>query len=145
MEAVAVNPENVALIGIRDIDAGERKIINDSGIHAFTMREIDEHGMALLVYEDIYLTLYRTDGPKAAFQLRQRVLDRYKQGRGLDCHRNDLKGYDIWETPQNRQRLHNKNSQMNTTTTNHYPLPGGLGLPPSPPHPQSPQTRPPKP
>jgi arginase len=41
-----VNPENVALIGIRDIDAGERKIINDSGIHAFTMREIDEHGMA---------------------------------------------------------------------------------------------------
>jgi arginase len=41
-----VNPENVALIGVRDIDAGERKIIRDSGIHAFTMREIDEHGMA---------------------------------------------------------------------------------------------------
>jgi arginase len=41
-----VKPENVALIGIRAIDAGERKIIRDSGIHAFTMREIDEHGMA---------------------------------------------------------------------------------------------------
>jgi arginase len=41
-----VDPANVALIGIRDIDAGERKIIHDSGIHAFTMREIDEHGMA---------------------------------------------------------------------------------------------------
>ena len=41
-----VNPENVALIGIRDIDAHEREIIRDSGIHAFTMREIDEHGMA---------------------------------------------------------------------------------------------------
>ena len=41
-----VNPENVALIGIRDIDAHERQIINESGIHAFTMREIDEHGMA---------------------------------------------------------------------------------------------------
>jgi len=41
-----VKPENVALIGIRDIDAGERKIIRESGIHAFTMREIDEHGMA---------------------------------------------------------------------------------------------------
>ena len=41
-----VNPENVALIGIRDIDAHEREIINESGIHAFTMREIDEQGMA---------------------------------------------------------------------------------------------------
>jgi len=43
-----VNPKNVALIGIRDIDAGERKIIKESGIHAFTMREIDEHGMAAI-------------------------------------------------------------------------------------------------
>lgn len=41
-----VKPENVALIGIRDIDAVERRNINESGIHAFTMREIDEHGMA---------------------------------------------------------------------------------------------------
>jgi arginase len=43
-----VDPKNVALIGIRDIDAGERKIIQDSAIHAFTMREIDEHGMAVI-------------------------------------------------------------------------------------------------
>ena len=43
-----VKPENVALIGIRDIDSNERKIIRDSGIHAFTMREIDEHGMAVI-------------------------------------------------------------------------------------------------
>lgn len=41
-----VDPGSVALIGIRDIDAGERRIIRKSGIHAFTMREIDEHGMA---------------------------------------------------------------------------------------------------
>lgn len=41
-----VDPDNVALIGIRDIDAHEREIIKESGIHAFTMREIDEHGMA---------------------------------------------------------------------------------------------------
>lgn len=41
-----VKPENVALIGIRDLDAGERRIIRESGIHAFTMRDIDEDGMA---------------------------------------------------------------------------------------------------
>ncbi len=43
-----VKPENVALIGIRDIDSNERKILRDSDIHAFTMREIDEHGMAVI-------------------------------------------------------------------------------------------------
>ncbi len=41
-----VKPENVALIGIRDIDRGEREIIRDAGIHTFTMRDIDEKGMA---------------------------------------------------------------------------------------------------
>lgn len=61
--------------------------------------DVDEHGMALLVYEDIYLALYRTDGPQAASALRERVLNRYKQGRGLDCYRDDLKGYDFWEQP----------------------------------------------
>ena len=41
-----VKPENVVLIGIRDLDAGERRIVKESGIHAFTMRDIDELGMA---------------------------------------------------------------------------------------------------
>lgn len=41
----AVKPENVVLIGIRDIDQGEREIIRESGIQTFTMRDIDELGM----------------------------------------------------------------------------------------------------
>ena len=65
--------------------------------------DVDEHGMALLVYEDIYLALYRTDGPAAAYALRERVLERYKQGRGIDCYRDDLQGYDIWEPLHLRQ------------------------------------------
>lgn len=62
--------------------------------------DVDEHGMALLVYEDVYLSIYRTDGPDAAASLRERVLDRYRQGRELDCYRDDLKGYDVWEPPE---------------------------------------------
>jgi arginase len=42
----AVAPENVALIGIRDIDRVEREFINRSGITAFTMRDIDQLGMS---------------------------------------------------------------------------------------------------
>ena len=40
-----VKPQNVVLIGIRDIDDGERSIIRESGITTFTMRDIDEIGM----------------------------------------------------------------------------------------------------
>lgn len=41
----AVEPENVVLIGIRDIDNVERKFIRESGVTAFTMRDIDQLGM----------------------------------------------------------------------------------------------------
>jgi len=46
-----VQPENVALIGVRDIDAGERLLIRESGIHAYSMREIDERGMGEVIKE----------------------------------------------------------------------------------------------
>lgn len=59
--------------------------------------DVDEHGMALLVYEDIYMSLYRTDGYAAAKGLREAVVSEYKHGRGLDCYRDDMKGYDFWE------------------------------------------------
>ena len=74
--------------------------------------DVDEHGMALLVYEDIYMALYRTDGYAAACKLRKKVISRYRQGRGVHCYRDDLKGYDFWERhlpPQkeeNGQDLH---------------------------------------
>ncbi len=40
-----VDPKRVALVGIRDVDPGERKLINDSGISYSTMRDIDEKGV----------------------------------------------------------------------------------------------------
>ena len=36
---------NCVLIGVRDLDARERRIVKDSGVHVFTMREVDEQGM----------------------------------------------------------------------------------------------------
>ena len=38
-------PENTALIGVRDLDPQERERVRSSGIHVFTMRDIDERGM----------------------------------------------------------------------------------------------------
>lgn len=49
------------------------------------------------MYEDVYLAIYRTDGSEVTSALRQRVLDRYAQGRGLNCYRADLRGNEFWE------------------------------------------------
>ena len=38
-------PGNIVIVGARDLDAQERKIVKKSGVHVFTMRDIDERGM----------------------------------------------------------------------------------------------------
>jgi arginase len=64
-----VEPENVVLIGVRDIDAGERRIIQESGIHAFTMREIDEHGMAKVARRTLEIVNNGTAGYHLSFDV----------------------------------------------------------------------------
>ncbi len=64
-----VNPKKVALIGIRDIDAGERKIIRESGIHVFTMREIDELGMAKVARQALEIVTEDTGGFHVSFDV----------------------------------------------------------------------------
>jgi arginase len=41
-------PENVALIGQRDLDPGEKKRLKQTGITVFTMRDIDEQGISAI-------------------------------------------------------------------------------------------------
>jgi arginase len=64
-----LNPDKVVLIGIRDIDAGERKIINESGIHVFTMRDIDEHGMAKVARRAMEIVTDGTSGFHVSFDV----------------------------------------------------------------------------
>jgi arginase len=41
-----LQPSQVAMIGIRNLDAAERRRLTQSGISIYTMSEIDEHGIA---------------------------------------------------------------------------------------------------
>ncbi len=41
-----IDPDNIVLIGIRDLDPLERERIRKSGITAYTMRDIDEQGIS---------------------------------------------------------------------------------------------------
>lgn len=44
----AVRPEHVVYLGLRSVDPGEREIIHDLGITAFTMKDVDRRGVGYL-------------------------------------------------------------------------------------------------
>lgn len=46
-----VQPENCVLVGVRDVDARERENIRETGIEVYTMRDIDERGMRVVIEE----------------------------------------------------------------------------------------------
>jgi arginase len=57
-----LNPRNISLVGVRDIDVKEKKVIKDSGVHVFTMRDLDERGMREVMAEAIRFAADETDG-----------------------------------------------------------------------------------
>jgi len=57
-----VSPDNCVLVGVRDIDAIERENVRRSGIHVFTMRDIDERGMRNVMETAVRLAGEETAG-----------------------------------------------------------------------------------
>jgi arginase len=60
--APKVDPKNVALVGIRDVDALEKPHVKNSGVRAFTMRDIDERGMRAVMEEALEIAGAGTGG-----------------------------------------------------------------------------------
>jgi arginase len=60
--APKVDARNVALVGIRDVDELERGHLKDLGVHAFTMRDIDERGMRDVMQDAIAIACDGTAG-----------------------------------------------------------------------------------
>jgi len=46
-----LRPDDVVMIGVRDLDAGERQRLRESGMAVYTMRDIDERGMGEIATE----------------------------------------------------------------------------------------------
>ncbi len=46
-------PENVVLVGVRSLDAGERELVARLGVRILTMRDIDERGMGRVMQEAV--------------------------------------------------------------------------------------------
>lgn len=65
----AVSPENVCVLGAREIDVPERELVKKSGIRVFTMTEIDERGIGACVDEALARAGAGTAGYHLSFDL----------------------------------------------------------------------------
>ena len=60
LENHSLSPERTVFIGLRDVDEGEKRIIRELGVKAFTMSDIDRLGMSRVVDEALEIA---GDGP----------------------------------------------------------------------------------
>lgn len=55
-----LQPEDVVMIGVRDLDSGERQRLRESGMTVYTMRDIDEKGMGAIAAEALAKLRHKT-------------------------------------------------------------------------------------
>jgi arginase len=66
---VKVDPARCALVGIRDLDEREKRLIQGSGVRVFTMKEIDRRGAATVTEEAVALASSGTAGVHVSFDI----------------------------------------------------------------------------
>jgi arginase len=64
-----VRAEHVVLIGIRNLDDREKEIVRASGVHVFTMKDIDRQGIATVAEQAVALASNGTAGIHVSFDM----------------------------------------------------------------------------
>ena len=64
-----VDPQNVAIVGLRSVDDIEKYNVRGAGVHPFTMRDIDERGMRTVMQQAIHAVSSGTAGFHLSFDL----------------------------------------------------------------------------
>jgi len=67
--APKVLPAQTVLVGIRNLDAREKVAVRDSGVHVFTMKDIDRQGIASIVEQAVNLAGRGTAGIHVSFDM----------------------------------------------------------------------------
>jgi arginase len=57
-----VDPAHIAVVGVRDLDAGERELLRVAQVHVFTMKDIDHMGIATVMARALEITTQGTRG-----------------------------------------------------------------------------------
>jgi arginase len=65
----AVRPEHTVLVGIRNLDEREKAQIRASGVHVFTMKDIDRDGIAAVAERALAIASTGTGGVHVSFDL----------------------------------------------------------------------------
>jgi arginase len=64
-----VTPDRTVLLGIRNLDDREKELMRESGVHVFTMKDIDRAGIAAIVEQALAITGSGTGGIHVSFDL----------------------------------------------------------------------------
>jgi arginase len=64
-----VLPDNTVLIGVRNLDDVEKRAVRDSGVHVFTMKDIDRQGIASIMEQALAIAAHDTAGVHVSFDL----------------------------------------------------------------------------
>ena len=67
--APKVLPQHTVLVGIRNLDEREKVAVRDSGVHVFTMKDIDRQGIASIVEQAVKLAGSGTAGIHVSFDM----------------------------------------------------------------------------
>ncbi len=67
--ARAVDPARIALVGVRQLDPGERDLLRQAGVSVFAMEQIDRIGMYTAVSRAIEIASQDTDGIYLSFDM----------------------------------------------------------------------------
>ncbi|HEY0614194.1 MAG TPA: arginase [Candidatus Elarobacter sp.] len=69
LEAHAVDPSRMVFIGLRDVDEGEKRVIRELGVKAFTMADVDRLGMSKVVDEALTIVAEGEDSVHISFDM----------------------------------------------------------------------------
>lgn len=64
-----IQPGNVVIVGLRSVDELERLNVRSTGIHVFTMRDIDEQGIAKVMQQALHIATSGTSGFHVSFDM----------------------------------------------------------------------------
>ena len=64
-----VLPQHTVLVGIRNLDEREKIAVRESGVHVFTMKDIDRQGIASIVEQAVNLASSGTAGLHVSFDI----------------------------------------------------------------------------
>ncbi len=68
-EGRKIDPKNVCYVGLRDIDAGEKRLMKEAGVTAFTMSDIDRKGFSKILNQIVLFFKTHADVVHVSFDM----------------------------------------------------------------------------